>query len=76
MSTKHLISPGIGFSPGSIKYIVTRGLIAGEVVEADKLDVDGTLALVTGLATAADEVTDTATTETIVTSISTGTATR
>ena len=28
MSTKHIISPGIGFSPGSVKYIVTRGLIA------------------------------------------------
>ena len=28
MSVKHIISPGIGFSPGSVKYIVTRGLIA------------------------------------------------
>ena len=27
MATKHIISPGIGFSPGSVKYIVTRGLI-------------------------------------------------
>jgi len=29
---KHLISPGIGFSPGSVKYIVTRGLSIGAVV--------------------------------------------
>ena len=29
MATKHIISPGIGFTPGSVKYIVTRGLIAG-----------------------------------------------
>lgn len=26
MPIKHLISPGIGFSPGSVKYLVTRGL--------------------------------------------------
>lgn len=26
MPIKHLISPGIGFSPGSVKYIITRGL--------------------------------------------------
>ena len=32
MSTKHIISPGIGFSPGSIKYIVTRGLLASGVL--------------------------------------------
>ena len=29
MPVKHIISPGIGFSPGSIKYIVTRGLSIG-----------------------------------------------
>lgn len=29
MPIKHLISPGIGFSPGSPKYIVTRGLSIG-----------------------------------------------
>jgi len=35
MPVKHLISPGIGFSPGSVKFIVTRGLLAGAaVVEA------------------------------------------
>lgn len=27
MPIKHLVTPGVGFSPGSIKYIVTRGLI-------------------------------------------------
>lgn len=26
MTIKHMISPGIGFSPGSVKFIVTRGL--------------------------------------------------
>lgn len=26
MPIKHLISPGIGFSPGSVKYLITRGL--------------------------------------------------
>ncbi len=26
MTVKHIISPGIGFSPGSVKFIVTRGL--------------------------------------------------
>ena len=26
MAVKHIISPGIGFSPGSVKFIVTRGL--------------------------------------------------
>ena len=34
MAIKHLVSPGIGFSPGSIKYIVTRGLISKQVVVA------------------------------------------
>ena len=29
MPVKHIISPGIGFSPGSVKYIVTRGLTIG-----------------------------------------------
>jgi len=33
VSIKHLISPGVGFSPGSIKYIITRGFVAGEAVE-------------------------------------------
>jgi len=31
MPVKHLISPGIGFSPASVKYIVTRGLSIGAV---------------------------------------------
>ena len=26
MTTKHMISPGIGFTPYSVRYIVTRGL--------------------------------------------------
>lgn len=26
MPIKHLISPGIGFLPGSVKYLITRGL--------------------------------------------------
>ena len=32
MPIKHIISPGIGFSPGSGEYIVTRGFVAGEVI--------------------------------------------
>lgn len=28
MPVKHLITPGIGFSPGSVQYIITRGLSA------------------------------------------------
>ena len=31
MPVKHLIGPGIGFSPGSVKYIVTRGLTIGAI---------------------------------------------
>lgn len=27
MSIKNMISPGIGFSPGSVKFIITRGLL-------------------------------------------------
>ncbi len=34
MAIKHIISPGIGFSPGSVKFIVMRGLKSGEVVTA------------------------------------------
>lgn len=30
MPTKHIISPGLGFSPGSVKYIVTRGLLPAD----------------------------------------------
>ena len=29
MATKHIISPGIGFSPDSVMYIITRGLSIG-----------------------------------------------
>ncbi len=29
MSVNDMISPGIGFTPGSVEFIVTRGLIAG-----------------------------------------------
>ncbi len=29
MAIKDLISPGVGFAPGSVEYIVTRGLDAG-----------------------------------------------
>lgn len=32
MAIKDLISPGIGFSPGSVEYIVTRGMDSGEAV--------------------------------------------
>lgn len=31
MATKNLISPGIGFTPGSIEFIITRGLVASAV---------------------------------------------
>lgn len=34
MATKHLVSPGIGFTPGSVKYIVTRGLFPSGAVAA------------------------------------------
>ena len=37
MATKHIISPGIGFTPGGVKYIVTRGLIAAPAVVAPTL---------------------------------------
>lgn len=30
MPAKHIISPGLGFSPGSVKYIVTRGLLPAD----------------------------------------------
>ena len=32
MAIKELIGPGIGFSPGNVQYIVTRGLGAAAVV--------------------------------------------
>lgn len=32
MAIKDIISPGIGFTPGSVEFIVTRGLGAGAVV--------------------------------------------
>ena len=32
MAIKDLISPGIGFAPGSIKFILTRGLGIGAAV--------------------------------------------
>ena len=38
MAIRDLISPGIGFSPGSGKYIVTRGLLAGAAVVASGPD--------------------------------------
>ena len=31
MSVKHIISPGIGFSPGSVKFLVTRGFAQAAV---------------------------------------------
>jgi hypothetical protein len=30
MGIKHIICGGIGFSPGSVKYIPTRGFISGD----------------------------------------------
>ncbi len=39
MSTKHMISPGIGFSPGSVRFIVTRGLL-GIVAIHPQIDFD------------------------------------
>lgn len=44
MATKHIISPGIGFSPGSVKFIVTRGFAisqAAAVVDTWTLPVRG-----------------------------------
>lgn len=32
MAIKDIIGPGIGFTPGSVKYIVTRGLAIAEEV--------------------------------------------
>jgi hypothetical protein len=32
MAIKDIIAPGIGFSPGSVEYIVTRGFDIGAVV--------------------------------------------
>ncbi len=34
MAIKDMISPGIGFTPVSVEYIVTRGLDAGPAVGA------------------------------------------
>ena len=34
MATKHIIASGIGFSPGGVNFIVTRGLLAGVAVVA------------------------------------------
>ena len=39
MPVKHLISPGIGFLPGSVEFIVTRGL-SGIVPFSISLDFD------------------------------------
>lgn len=39
MPIKHMISPGIGFSPGKVQYIVTRGLSIGAVVDIPVLAV-------------------------------------
>ena len=38
MPVKHLISPGVGFSPASVKFIVTRGLSIGVVVDISMPD--------------------------------------
>lgn len=43
MPVKHLVSPGIGFSPGSVKYVVTRGLTPG-VAPVPTTDIDGNFA--------------------------------
>lgn len=32
MAIKDMIGPGIGFSPGSVKFIITRGLTASTAV--------------------------------------------
>lgn len=49
---KHMISPGIGFSPGSVKFIVTRGLFttsAPVVVVTFNTDIQKTVAFDTGV---------------------------
>lgn len=38
MAVKHIISPGIGFSPGSVEYIVTRGFGASAIVPSTDID--------------------------------------
>ena len=38
MAAKHLISPGIGFSPGHVKFIVTRGLTSLVFVSVSRVD--------------------------------------
>ena len=32
MAIKDIIASGIGFSPGNVEYIVTRGFVSGEIV--------------------------------------------
>lgn len=47
MSIKNMISPGIGFSPGSVKFIVTRGLSttsAPTIIVAFDTDIQRTVA--------------------------------
>jgi len=39
-NTKHLIGQGIGFSPGSVKYVVTDGLKIG-VCTVEEVTLDG-----------------------------------
>ena len=34
MTTKHMISPGIGFTPNSVRYIVVRGLEPLQLTDA------------------------------------------
>jgi len=40
MAIKNIIAGGIGFSPGSVKFIPTRGFISGEVVADPAVDSD------------------------------------
>lgn len=40
MAIKNIIAGGIGFSPGSVKFIPTRGFISGEAVADPTVDSD------------------------------------
>lgn len=46
MAIKNIIARGIGFSPGSVKFIVTHGFIAGVAIFVPSVLTTGSKALV------------------------------
>lgn len=40
MAIKNLIGPGIGFNPGSVEFIVTRGLTSAAVVSGPTIVIE------------------------------------